>query len=202
VSPPFRLSLPAFPARGAQRVQDRFRSLHGSERRSYDIRVSPHSFDPDLGQKVDIAYGRPFIAGMDFDFPFFSDRYRTIHVLNGPMIYLGERVRENGWGGYNPQPAIATGRRAYPLGVPGRAEVGRALMRIGLGERRGTVGAPCESPQLGRGAAAPGRFCSAMPRCWYSRLGQGQGSALRSAKGEGLVNSGRRPPRPEGQRRS
>ncbi len=23
------------------------------------------------------------------------------------MIYLGERVRENGWGGYNPQPAIA-----------------------------------------------------------------------------------------------
>jgi len=74
---------------------------------SYDIRCTVDSFDPDLGRKVDIAYGRPFVAGLDFDFPFFSGRYRTIHVLNGPMIYLGERVRENGWGGYNPQPAIA-----------------------------------------------------------------------------------------------
>ena len=74
---------------------------------SYDIRRTVDSFDPDLGQKVDIAYGHPFVAGLDFDFPFFSGRYRTIHVLNGPMIYLGESVRENGWGGYNPQPAIA-----------------------------------------------------------------------------------------------
>ena len=49
----------------------------------------------------------PVVAGLEFDFPFFSGRYRTIHVLNGPMIYLGERVPENGWGGYNPQPAIA-----------------------------------------------------------------------------------------------
>jgi class 3 adenylate cyclase len=74
---------------------------------SYDIRRVPESFDPDLGPEVEMAYGRPFVAGLNFDFPFFAGRYRTIHVLNGPMIYLGEQVRENGWGGYNPQPAIA-----------------------------------------------------------------------------------------------
>lgn len=80
-------------------------TLNGAH--SYDIRSTVGSFDPDLGRKVDMAYGRPFVAGLEFDFPFFSGRYRTIHVLNGPMIYLGEHVREDGWGGYNPQPAIA-----------------------------------------------------------------------------------------------
>ena len=74
---------------------------------SYDIDGAPGTFDPDLGQKVTMTYGRPVVAELGFDFPFFSGFYRTIHVLNGPMIYLGERVRENGWGGYNPQPAIA-----------------------------------------------------------------------------------------------
>jgi class 3 adenylate cyclase len=81
-------------------------TLNGSG--SYDIRRVPYSFDFDLGPKVDVTYWQPpSIAALEFDFPFFSGRYRTIHVLNGPMIYLGERVRENGWGGYNPQPAIA-----------------------------------------------------------------------------------------------
>ena len=80
-------------------------SLNSS--RSYDIQRAPDTFDPDLGPKVDIVYGRSYIAGLDFDFPFFSASYRTIHILNGPMIYLGESARENGWGGYNPQPAIA-----------------------------------------------------------------------------------------------
>ena len=76
-------------------------------RYSYDIRQTQYHFDSDLGPKVDIAYGQPDSARLDFDFPFFSGRYRTIHVLNGPMIYLGERLQESGWGGYNPQPAIA-----------------------------------------------------------------------------------------------
>jgi signal transduction histidine kinase len=75
--------------------------------RSYDIQRAPDAFDPDLGPEVDLMYGRPRVAELTFDFPFFSARYRTIHVLNGPMIYLGERALENGWGGYNPQPAIA-----------------------------------------------------------------------------------------------
>jgi class 3 adenylate cyclase len=75
--------------------------------RSYDVRTAKESFDPDLGPKVDMVYGRPFAAALDFDFPFFAGRYRTIHILNGPMVYLGENARENGWGGYNPQPAVA-----------------------------------------------------------------------------------------------
>jgi hypothetical protein len=44
---------------------------------------------------------------------------------------------------------------------------------------------PCESPQPGRSTTARGDCALAMPRCWYSRLGQGQGSASRSAKGRG-----------------
>lgn len=74
---------------------------------SYDIRREPDAFDQDIGPNVDVEYGRSRVSTLQFDFPFFSGRYRTIHVLNGPMIYLGERVLENGWGGYNPQPAIA-----------------------------------------------------------------------------------------------
>jgi PAS domain S-box-containing protein len=80
-------------------------TLNGSG--SYDIRGVPNAFDPDLGPKIDFVYGRPHVQNLEFDFPFYSASYRTIHVLNGPMIYLGERALENGWGGYNPQPAIA-----------------------------------------------------------------------------------------------
>jgi PAS domain S-box-containing protein len=74
---------------------------------SYDIRDVPNAFDPSPGPKIDLVYGRPHVQNLEFDFPFFSASYRTIHILNGPMIFLGERARENGWGGYNPQPAIA-----------------------------------------------------------------------------------------------
>ncbi|MGO9310671.1 MAG: sensor histidine kinase [Spirochaetia bacterium] len=78
-----------------------------NDRQSYDIRNAPRAFDPDMGPRVDFVYGKPRVAVLDFDFPFFAARYRTIHILNGPMIYLGESAPENGWGGYNPQPAIA-----------------------------------------------------------------------------------------------
>jgi signal transduction histidine kinase/HAMP domain-containing protein len=78
-----------------------------NESRSYDIRGVPDGFDPDLGPKVDFVYGRPHVMKLGFNFPFYEASYRTIHVLNGPMIFLGERVLEKGWGGYNPQPAIA-----------------------------------------------------------------------------------------------
>ncbi len=73
----------------------------------YFIRRVPYAFQGDMGPTVETAYGQPVVSALAFDFPFFAGRYRTIHVLNGPMIYLGEQVRENGWGGYNPQPAIA-----------------------------------------------------------------------------------------------
>ncbi|HYW84284.1 MAG TPA: hypothetical protein VFB30_13565, partial [Spirochaetia bacterium] len=78
-----------------------------NDSRSYDISSTPDTFDPDLGPRVDTVYGRPHVEELEFDFPFYAAHYRTIHILNGPMIYLGEFVRENGWGGYNPQPAIA-----------------------------------------------------------------------------------------------
>ncbi|MGA2766233.1 MAG: ATP-binding protein [Spirochaetia bacterium] len=80
-------------------------TLNGS--RSYDITGARDAFDPDLGPAVHITYGRPRVVRLEFDFPFYAASYRTIHVLNGPMIYLGEGAPENGWGGYNPQPAIA-----------------------------------------------------------------------------------------------
>jgi PAS domain S-box-containing protein len=74
---------------------------------SYDIERRPNTFDPDLGRRVDFTYGSTSLVTIDFLFPFFSASYRIIHILNGPMLYLGDRVRENGWGGYNPQPTIA-----------------------------------------------------------------------------------------------
>ncbi|HVO39523.1 MAG TPA: adenylate/guanylate cyclase domain-containing protein [Spirochaetia bacterium] len=73
----------------------------------YEVRQAPWLFDPDLGGTVEVQYERPRAVSLGFDFPFFSGRYRTVQVLNGPMIYLGETIREKGWGGYNPQPAIA-----------------------------------------------------------------------------------------------
>jgi PAS domain S-box-containing protein len=94
---PRRLPLP-------QRSTIRF-TLNGS--RSYDVANAANSFDADLGEKANFVYGQPFLQRLEFDFPFFGDHYRVIRVLNGPMIYLGEKVRENGWGGYNPQPVIA-----------------------------------------------------------------------------------------------
>ncbi len=73
----------------------------------YDVSRAPAAFDPDLGPRAHVEYGRPLAVHLAFEFPFFSRRYRLVQVLNGPMVYLGEKIRENGWGGYNPQPAIA-----------------------------------------------------------------------------------------------
>jgi PAS domain S-box-containing protein len=73
----------------------------------YDITENPLRFDTDLGEKVDIGYGKRKAFETQFDFPFFSHSYRTVHVLHGPMIYLGRNIEEDGWGGYRPNPAIA-----------------------------------------------------------------------------------------------
>ncbi len=54
----------------------------------------------------------------------------------------------------------ATGRKAYPPGVLGKAVFGRAPLRTGLGERRVTVGVRClrvsPSPGYGRRTDAVG----------------------------------------------
>jgi PAS domain S-box-containing protein len=75
--------------------------------KSYDITTAPFRFDSDMGLKTRINYGESKRTELKFSFPFFSGEYSTIHILSGPMIYLGEEIREKGWGGYHPQPVIA-----------------------------------------------------------------------------------------------
>lgn len=75
--------------------------------RSYDIAQAPFRYDPDMGPKTAISYGEGITAELKFAFPFFDHVYDKIYILSGPMIYLGEKNRENGWGGYHPQPVIA-----------------------------------------------------------------------------------------------
>ncbi len=73
----------------------------------YDIRAGALAFDPDLGQKLEVQYGGRQRVRLGFAFPFFDRSYRVIHVLHSPLIYLGDRLEEDGWGGYRPNPAIA-----------------------------------------------------------------------------------------------
>lgn len=73
----------------------------------YDIAESTLRFDTALGEKVEIRYGERKDFEIRFRFPFFSRGYRTVHVLHSPMIYLGRTIEEEGWGGYQPNPAIA-----------------------------------------------------------------------------------------------
>jgi PAS domain S-box-containing protein len=74
---------------------------------SYDISRAPFHFDSDMGLRMGISYGATKSVDLKFSFPFFNQVYSKIHILSGPMIYLGEEVKEKGWGGYHPQPAIA-----------------------------------------------------------------------------------------------
>jgi signal transduction histidine kinase len=74
---------------------------------SYDIHALPFRFQTELGRRLDIGYGERQMVETRFDFPFFGRSYRSLHVLHCPQIYLGELVREEGWGGYHPNPAIA-----------------------------------------------------------------------------------------------
>jgi signal transduction histidine kinase len=73
----------------------------------YDIAATPDFFQPELGTPLEIGYGRTATLGLPFAFPFSGRFYDEIRVLHGPMIYLGDDIREDGWGGYHPQPAIA-----------------------------------------------------------------------------------------------
>jgi PAS domain S-box-containing protein len=76
-------------------------------RGSYDIEETSLSLDTELGERLDVPHEGSRTVSLPFDFPFFRRPYRSIRVLHGPMIYLGRRLEENGWGGYAPNPAIA-----------------------------------------------------------------------------------------------
>ena len=85
------------------------RTIHFAPNRfdSYTISTVPFRFDPDLGSKLDISYDQSTALELAFPFRFYADTHRTVHVLHGPMILLGEDIGEKSWGGYNPKPAIA-----------------------------------------------------------------------------------------------
>jgi PAS domain S-box-containing protein len=85
------------------------RTIHFDPNRfeSYTISAVPYRFDPDLGTKIDIGYDQSATVELVFPFRFYTDTHRTVQVLHGPMILLGENTGEKSWGGYNPRPAIA-----------------------------------------------------------------------------------------------
>jgi PAS domain S-box-containing protein len=85
------------------------RTIHFDPNRfeSYTISAVPYRFDPDLGTKIDIGYDQSATVELVFPFRFYTDTHRTVQVLHGPMILLGEDAGEKSWGGYNPRPAIA-----------------------------------------------------------------------------------------------
>jgi PAS domain S-box-containing protein len=90
------------------RLPDSKTILFAPNRRSgYDIRESPYRLDTDLGGHLDIKYGGSRSVELGFVFPFFDRAYRVIQVLHSPMIYLGDIIEEDGWGGYQPNSAIA-----------------------------------------------------------------------------------------------
>ncbi|MBN1686888.1 MAG: HAMP domain-containing protein [Spirochaetales bacterium] len=59
------------------------------------------------GRCLDVVYGGFADIDLPFPFPFYSEVYRDIRVLSGPLVFLGNRIATDGWGGYRPNPAIA-----------------------------------------------------------------------------------------------
>ncbi len=60
-----------------------------------------------MGLKTGIGYGESKSIELKFSFSFYDQVHKKIHISSGPMIYLGEEIREKGWGGNHPQPVIA-----------------------------------------------------------------------------------------------
>ena len=89
-------------------IQDR-QTIHFARNTlgSYDISGAPYSFNTGLGKKIDLDYGKSRRLRLPFPFPYFDHVFHEVHVLHGPMIYLGQDIKEDGWGGYDPQPVIA-----------------------------------------------------------------------------------------------
>jgi PAS domain S-box-containing protein len=75
--------------------------------KGYRISGVPLRFEENTGEETGIEYGGRQSFDLAFPFPFYGCMYQRVHILSGPMIFLGDDVGELGWGGYNPQPAIA-----------------------------------------------------------------------------------------------
>lgn len=81
--------------------------FHPNEHGSYTVTAADLAYDPDLGTKLPPFGDAGLQMSLPFAFGFFGDRYRSVNVLQGPMVRLGDLVRETGWGGYHPDPVIA-----------------------------------------------------------------------------------------------
>lgn len=97
---------------------------------SYTISRGSLRFDKDIGAKLEMGYGGLKPLKLDFAFPFFNETYREVQLLHGPMIYLGDLVREDGWGGYHPQPVIAPLLMDLDPGRGGGIHLNNAIDRL------------------------------------------------------------------------
>jgi PAS domain S-box-containing protein len=74
---------------------------------SYTVTAAELAYDPDVGAKLSPFPEAGRRVDLPFAFSFFGEPYRSLSVLDGPIVRLGERSREDGWGGYHPDPVIA-----------------------------------------------------------------------------------------------
>ena len=72
--------------------------------------------------------------------------------------------------------------------MPGSAEFGRAMLRMGLGKRRTTVRGALRIAAAGKIGRGPGRFCSCGAPLPVFSPGSRTRICLEKRKGEGLVN--------------
>ncbi len=78
-----------------------------NEHGSYTVTAAGLVYESDVGARLPPLPEAGRRVDLPFTFSFFGEPYRCVSVLQGPMIRLGERPRENGWGGYHPDPVIA-----------------------------------------------------------------------------------------------
>jgi signal transduction histidine kinase len=74
---------------------------------SYSIERKSLVYEKELGKKLTIQSDSAQRFDLRFPFSYFGKPIESIWVLDGPLVILGKEVQENGWGGFNPQPAIA-----------------------------------------------------------------------------------------------
>lgn len=74
---------------------------------SYDLAKTPLQYEREFGAKTTVRTSDARSFDLKFPFLYYGQPVETVWVLDGPMVFLAEEVRERGWGGFNPQPVIA-----------------------------------------------------------------------------------------------